>query len=70
MAVPLTAGTSVDVGAPTPLFDARFSAGNFATFEYDVTANGQRFLVLAPLSQARSTPITVVLNWTAALNRK
>jgi hypothetical protein len=33
-----------------------------------VTADGQRFLVLAPVDNAPS-PMTVVLNWTAGLKK-
>jgi len=34
-----------------------------------VTADGQRFLVLVPVGDASSSPITVVLNWTAGLKK-
>ena len=34
---------------------------------YDVTADGQRFLVNTPVAGAQSTPITWVLNWAAEL---
>ena len=36
---------------------------------YDVTADGQRFLVNTPIEQNSTRPITVVLNWTAGLPR-
>jgi hypothetical protein len=37
---------------------------------WDVTADGQRFLMLvAPAEQNRPTPVTVVLNWQAALKQ-
>jgi hypothetical protein len=35
---------------------------------YDVTPDGQRFLINAQPADA-GPPITVVLNWTAGLNR-
>jgi hypothetical protein len=37
------------------------------TLDYAVTADGQRFLVDAPIAAA--TPITVVQNWTAGLKK-
>jgi hypothetical protein len=40
-------------------------AGRFA---YQPTADGQRFLVTAPVSGA-SPPITVVLNWQAGFKK-
>ncbi|PYS39363.1 MAG: hypothetical protein DMG14_14360 [Acidobacteria bacterium] len=38
--------------------------------QYEVGADGQRFLVNTPLAASTSTPITVVLNWTAPLTKK
>ena len=37
--------------------------------QYAVTADGQRFLVLAMVGDAASSTITVVLNWTAGLKK-
>jgi hypothetical protein len=56
------------VGAVRPLFEIRIYATRFA---YDVSPNGQRFLVNTRIeNQARlSTPLTVVVNWPAALSR-
>jgi len=36
--------------------------------EYDVTADGKRFIV-ASISGAASAPITVVVNWNAGLKK-
>ena len=36
---------------------------------YAVKADGQRFLVNLPVGQDTSSPITVVLNWTAGLKK-
>jgi len=35
------------------------------TYCYAVSADGKRFLIIVPLEEALSTPITVVLNWAA-----
>ena len=77
--------TAVDVkkearfgaGAPHPLFDAQIPSGGpgtavYGTFDYDVTADGKRFLassVAIDRANAAPTPITVIVNWTAALKR-
>ena len=38
--------------------------------QYDVTANGQRFLLNLPVDETPDfPPITVVLNWTAGLRK-
>ena len=44
------------------------SDARYAPYSYDVSADGQRFLLLVPPEDS-SVPITVVLNWTSALNR-
>jgi dipeptidyl aminopeptidase/acylaminoacyl peptidase len=68
MAVPINAGAGLEVGSASPLFDAPFfSTLNAAIYMYDVTADGQRFIFAAPLTEARDTPLTVVVNWTARL---
>ena len=39
------------------------------SFDYDVAADGQRFLINTLPEQAGPAPITVVVNWTARLRR-
>jgi hypothetical protein len=36
---------------------------------YDVRPDGQRFLILTQVEQAEATPMSVVLNWPAKLNK-
>ena len=59
-------GASFEVGAVKPLFDMRAAAGGY---RYDVSADGQRFLVNSLPAQSAAAPITVVLNWTAGLQK-
>jgi WD40 repeat protein len=70
------AGSTFDVRSPRELFDTGyFETGhlNFSYHVYAVSADGQRFLIprsaanLAGL--AAPAPITMVLNWTAALKK-
>ena len=61
------AGETLEVGAERVLFDAH--AVSALGSVYDVTADGQRFLVNIPVDQKASAPITLVLNWTADLKR-
>ena len=68
MAVDVTAGASLEASAPKALFQTqvvRYDAPN----RYDVSADGQRFLINTPVGEVSQTPITVVLNWTAGLKR-
>jgi len=60
-------GTSFEVGAVKPLFETRAVTG--LRFPYDVSADGQRFLINTLPEQATSAPITLVLNWTAGLRQ-
>ena len=59
-------GTGFEVGAVTPLFRTRIAP---TRYEYDVTADGQRFLINTLPEQTTSSPITVVLNWIAELRK-
>jgi hypothetical protein len=74
MAVSITAsadGQTVDASAPVPLFWVRLaSSSGFAPGEtqYAVAPDG-RFLLNTVVDQANASPITVVLNWTAALKK-
>jgi hypothetical protein len=39
-------------------------------YRYDVSADGQRFLVAVPREQGSSAPLTLVYTWTALLKKK
>jgi hypothetical protein len=70
-------GATLESSVPRPLFESGYinlsfsHTGNWNT--YAVSADGQRFLVPRPESsltgELNSTPITVVLNWTAGLKK-
>ncbi|MBI4479181.1 MAG: protein kinase [Acidobacteria bacterium] len=72
MVVPVRAGASFEAGTPALLFQTKtYGLGPSGTFsqQYDVTADGQRFLINTDLSDVLVAPITVVLNWTAGLKK-
>jgi len=67
---------SFEAGAPVPLFDAHMVHSAVDTnFEYDVTADGKRFLINtvagsgAGSGAASAPPLTVVTNWQAGLKK-
>ena len=62
-------GASFEVGAVKPLFRDAHVAFTGVGYQYDVSADGQRFLINTSPEQATSAPITVVLNWTAGLKK-
>ena len=68
MAVPVQVGASFTVGTPARLIETRF-ADAIARGRYRPTPDGQRFLVLTPLTREAEQPAAIVLNWPAALNR-
>jgi eukaryotic-like serine/threonine-protein kinase len=72
MAVATTAGAALDAGRPSRLFQTKMSpisTPNTTRNQYVVSADGQRFLVREPPEGRPMLPITVVVNWTAALNK-
>jgi hypothetical protein len=66
MAVAVNGEGTFKAGVPKALFQTREIIGRYV---YAVTPDGQRFLVNTPLEEASTSPITVVLNWTAELKR-
>ncbi len=68
MAVEIQAGETFKAGIPRPLFAARVRTGA-ARNKYLASADGQRFLLVAPLGREALIPTTVVLNWHAELGR-
>ncbi|MBI3694959.1 MAG: hypothetical protein HY238_08995 [Acidobacteria bacterium] len=57
-----------EAGIPKVLFEARMVPTSLRN-RYVATGDAQRFLVITPLEEASSTPLTVVLKWRATLKR-
>ena len=66
MQVDVDTRSGFSAGAPRPLFQSRIIAPNYALFQYDVTADGKRFLINS-LPEGGSGPLTLVTNWTTGL---
>ncbi len=66
MAVPVELGAKPTIGVPEPLFPALLEEA--ADTQYDVTPDGQRFLLNRTLIEDR-VPVSVVLGWPARLER-
>src|SRR5262249_62278616 len=57
-------------GVPVPLFDSHIVPSAYGVFEYDVTADGKRFLVVTIGADAVSSPpLNVVVNFNAGLKK-
>ena len=68
MAVPVDAGPSFAV--PKPLFQTQVPSGMTSiNMHYVPGRDGRRFLVNTQIGGPRPSPITVVLNWSAALKK-
>ncbi len=75
MAVDVTLSPTFKAGIPKALFAAPILGGasDLGTTRYDVSADGQRFLIMAVASEVNAAiqapAITVLLNWEAALKK-
>jgi len=71
MVVPVATTPAFAPGVPKALFATTILGGPANVTRYDVTADGQKFLINSVPQETtpagRPTPLTVVLNWTAGL---
>jgi len=69
-AVPVIIGKSLELGDPNVLFPISLrdpGASGIPYADYDVSQDGQRFIIAAAKDNPRS--INIILNWPAALGR-
>jgi hypothetical protein len=68
MAVSVTTGSTFTAGPSRPLFEGKFATGS-SIRDYDVSPDGQHFLMVSRESQSDSIPreIRVLRNWSAKL---
>jgi Tol biopolymer transport system component/predicted Ser/Thr protein kinase len=64
MAVDIPAGKELEAGKPHALFQTRILPLVEARNHYDVTADGQRFVVNSRQPEDAALPITIVVGWT------
>jgi hypothetical protein len=69
MAVALKPSTTTfEFEPPKALFKTRMFTGRIQSgIEYDVTADGQRFLIGTQVGEP--SPVSVILNWTESLKK-
>jgi hypothetical protein len=68
MAVEINMQSGFSAGTPKILFQGRYQTLTASTPNYDVSADGQRFLMLEPTEQ--TAQINVVLKWFEELKQK
>jgi hypothetical protein len=64
MTIPIVLGATLQAGAPAPLFHVETGVRNF-----DLTPDGNRFLVSTPVEKSPESPLRVILNWPASLQK-
>src|SRR6202790_1340952 len=71
MAVPVKTGTSFEAGFPAALFQTprRQPVSAQDVFSYDVSGDGQRFLILSKVDEANPAPLSVLLNWASEIEK-
>jgi hypothetical protein len=63
-------GPSFQISGEERLFVTQLRPiGRLDAFPYDVSADGQRFLLNTSIAASESAPITLVVNWPAILAR-
>jgi hypothetical protein len=67
MAAPVNADKTFHAGSPAPLFAVH---PNLSSSVFDVTSDGQRFLVNSLPADLSSPPLTLIANWPATLAKK
>jgi len=67
VAVPIRKVPALELGTPVPLFVLNGSA---PWIDFDVAADGKRFLAIIPETVGDEQPLSVIVNWIAELNRR
>jgi len=70
-AVPVTTAASFEAGAPVTLFQThrRQAVSAQDVFSYDVSGDGQKFLILTKIDEGNPAPLSVVLNWASEMKK-
>jgi hypothetical protein len=71
MAVAVTTGTSFESGPPVALFQThrRQPVSSQDVFSYDVSGDGQRFLIATKVDEANAAPLSIFLNWASEMEK-
>jgi hypothetical protein len=59
---------SVEAGTPRALFEAALPAVPFSRYPYDLSPDGQRFLLLNAARERAPGSLSLLLNWTGLLH--
>jgi len=68
MAVDVKLGQTFEMGTPKPLFQTQVSSFGSPN-RYDVSADGQKFLVNSTVQDTSHAPLVVILNWAPGIKK-
>jgi eukaryotic-like serine/threonine-protein kinase len=71
MAVAVKTGASFEGSSPVALFQThrRQPVSLLDVFSYDVSGDGQRFLILTKVDEANAAPLSILLNWASQMEK-
>jgi Tol biopolymer transport system component/predicted Ser/Thr protein kinase len=71
MAVAVTVGASFEAGSPVALFQThrRQPVSSQDVFSYDVSGDGQRFLIATKVDESNAAPLSITLNWASEMEK-
>ena len=71
IAVPIKATANFEAGSPETLFQThtRQSISALDRVSYDVSADGQKFLIDTKVDEPNALPLSIILNWTSELEK-
>jgi eukaryotic-like serine/threonine-protein kinase len=71
MAAAVKTGSNFEAGPPVPLFQThiRQPISSQDVFSYDVTSDGQRFLINTRVDERNAAPLSIILNWASEMER-
>ena len=71
MSVAVTTGASFEAGSPVALFQTnrRQPVSAQDVFSYDVSSDGQKFLIITKMNEASAAPLSITLNWASEMEK-
>jgi serine/threonine protein kinase/Tol biopolymer transport system component len=71
MAVAIKTGANFEAGSPVTLFQTyrRQPVSSQDVFSYDVTGDGQKFLIITKADKANAAPLSITLNWASEMEK-
>ena len=71
MAVAVKTGGNFEAASPVTLFQTHLEQpiSSVDVFSYDVTSDGQRFLINTKVNEPNAAPLSIIQNWASEMER-